>query len=40
MVIAEHTANAYDADTTKVDAHAPMGLFLATRAGDMMLRNE
>ena len=32
-VIAELIANAYDADATKVTVHAPMGQFLATRAG-------
>lgn len=32
-VIAELIANAYDADATKVTVRAPMGQFLATRAG-------
>ena len=32
-VIAELIANAYDADATEVTVHAPMGKFLATRAG-------
>ena len=32
-VIAELIANAYDADATKVAVRAPMGQFLATRAG-------
>ena len=32
-VIAELIANAYDADATEVTVHAPMGQFLATRAG-------
>ncbi len=32
-VIAELIANAYDADATEVTIHAPMGQFLATRAG-------
>ena len=32
-VIAELIANAYDADTTNVTVRAPMGQFLATRAG-------
>ena len=32
-VIAELIANAYDADATEVNVHAPMGQFLATRAG-------
>ena len=32
-VIAELIANAYDADATNVTVRAPMGQFLATRAG-------
>ena len=32
-VIAELIANAYDADATEVDVHAPMGQFLSSRAG-------
>lgn len=35
-VIAELIANAYDADATKVIVHAPMGQFLASRAGGVI----
>ena len=35
-VIAELIANAYDADATEVTVRAPMGQFLATRAGGMI----
>ena len=35
-VIAELIANAYDADATRVTVQAPMGQFLATRAGGFM----
>ncbi|MYI71230.1 MAG: ATP-binding protein, partial [Synechococcus sp. SB0673_bin_10] len=35
-VIAELIANAYDADATEVTVSAPMGQFLATRAGGMI----
>ena len=32
-VIAELISNAYDADATKVEVHAPMGQFLASKEG-------
>ena len=35
-VIAELIANAYDADSTEVMVEAPMGHYLATRAGGML----
>ena len=35
-VIAELIANAYDADAAEVTVHAPMGKFLATRAGGIV----
>ena len=35
-VIAELIANAYDADATNVTVQAPMGQFLATRAGGIV----